>query len=407
VSEASVPRAAECADEGRRLEARPCTNAPVARAVFGGSAMGLASGWNISNTGSVAGSLAHSYGIALATVGLFTTALFVTHLLMQVPGGRASDRFGARRMGVVGLALIAAGNSIALADSVPALAIAMRALIGLGTGIAFVAGSDYVRAAGGSPFAQGLFGGIALGSGGLALAAVPQAETLVGWRAPYMTALALALLATLALVSGPADSPRRDHRHERAVTPRGLFADSRIHRLAVLHATGFGLSVVLGNWVVTLLVRAGGETRGTAGAVGALTLVLGVVTRPFGGWLLRHHPGQIRAAVAASVAAGAAGTACLAVASPLALALAAAAAVGLAAGMPFAFVFTAAARMHPEAPAAAVGFVNGVAALTILAGTPLLGLSFSIPGNGRIGFLVVALLWSSALLLLGGKRQEI
>jgi predicted MFS family arabinose efflux permease len=79
--------------------------------------------------------------------------------------------------------------------------------------------------------------------------------------------------------------------------------------------------------------------------------------------------------------------------------------VGLAAGVPFAVAFTAAARTRPEAPATAVGFVNGAAALVIVVGTPLLGLSFSAPGDGRIGFLVVAALWGSALLVLPDKRE--
>ena len=106
----------------------------------------------------------------MPTVGLFTTALFVSHLVMQIPGGKASDRFGPRRMGLVGLSLIAAANAVALAASDPGLAIGTRALMGLGTGITFVAGVDYVRAAGGSPAAQGLYGGLAMGGGGLALA---------------------------------------------------------------------------------------------------------------------------------------------------------------------------------------------------------------------------------------------
>jgi MFS family permease len=376
----------------------------VRRAVFGGSALGLACGWNISNTGAVAGSLAGSYGIGLATVGLFTTALFATHLLMQVPGGRASDRFGPRRMGLLGLVLIGVGNAVALVASTPALGIATRALMGIGTGLGFIAGSDYVRAAGGSPFAQGLFGGIALAGGGLALVAVPQVEAAIGWRAPFATALAVAAMSMLALAAGPRDTARRN-RHEGDMRPLGLFTDSRLYRIAALHASAFGLSVVVGNWVVTLLVRNGGETKGTAGAVGALTLLLGVMTRPLGGWILRRHPGRIRAAVAASVVAGAAGTACLSIGTPLTLALVASALVGLAAGMPFAFAFTAAARTRPEAPAAAVGFVNGAAALAIVAGTPLLGLSFQVRGDGRIAFLTVAVLWGSALLVLPGTGE--
>jgi hypothetical protein len=61
--------------------------------------------------------------------------------------------------------------------------------------------------------------------------------------------------------------------------------------------------------------------------------------------------------------------------------------------------------MRPDAPATAIGVVNGVAALTIVAGVPLLGLTFSLPGDGRLGFVVVALLWMGALLFLPGERE--
>jgi hypothetical protein len=36
--------------------------------------------------------------------------------------------------------------------------------------------------------------------------------------------------------------------------------------------------------------------------------------------------------------------------------------------------------------------------VTILVGTPLAGLTFSLPGNGRIGFLVIAVLWAATAL---------
>jgi len=60
--------------------------------------------WNVSNVGAVADEAAHAYGVSLATVGLLTTALFLTHLAVQLPAGRACDRFGARRVGFVALA---------------------------------------------------------------------------------------------------------------------------------------------------------------------------------------------------------------------------------------------------------------------------------------------------------------
>jgi hypothetical protein len=48
-----------------------------------------------------------------------------------------------------------------------------------------------------------------------------------------------------------------------------------------------------------------------------------------------------------------------------------------------------------------------LAAVTILVGTPLLGLTFSLPGDGRIGFLIVAVLCAMTALVVrraGGRR---
>ena len=96
--------------------------------------------------------------------------------------------------------------------------------------------------------------------------------------------------------------------------------------------------------------------------------------------------------VNASFVASGLGIAALALAKLPALMFLAAAVVGLAAGIPFAPAFAGASRLRPDAPGAAVGLVNMLAALTILVGTPLLGLAFSLPGEGRIGFLAVATL---------------
>jgi len=369
------------------------------RAVLGGCALGLATGWNIANIGAVAQPLATAYGIGLATVGLFTTALFVTHLALQIPAGKASDRFGPRRVGLLGLVLIAVFSAISLIAHDTALTLATRALTGVGTGLSFIAGSAYVRAQGGSPFAQGLFGGVGLAGGGLALAVVPPVEDWIGWRAPFATSLCVALAGVLLLAVSPGDGPR----HKASAGTRrgsGILRDTRLYSLAVLYAASLGLSVVIGNWIVTLLHDQGGLDKGTAGAIGALTLALGIVTRPLGGWILHSRPERMRAAVGASLLAGAAGTLLLAAAKPPALVAVGAALVGLAAGIPFAPAFTGAALTRPDAAAAAVGLVNGAASVVALVGTPLLGLSFSLPGGGRTGFVVVAGLWLGAFLLL-------
>jgi MFS family permease len=376
----------------------------VRLAVAGGCAAGLASGWNVGNVGAVATQLSASYGVGLATVGLFTTALFVTHLLLQVPAGRASDRYGERRVALAGLVVIVCFNTLALIGPYPALAIVARALVGVGTGLAFVSGSAYVRVQGGSPFAQGLFGGVALGGGGVALAVVPSVEDAIGWRAPWLTAIAVGVAGLALLALCPADGPRLSTSRP-VTTPAGVLRERRLYRLAVLYAASLGLSIVVGNWVVTLLHRHGGLSMSTAGLVGALTLVLGVATRPLGGWILHERPGRVRGAVAASLVAGALGTVALAVSKPVGLAVLGAALIGLAAGIPFAPSFTGAALTRPDAPAAAVGFVNGAAAFVTLVGTPLIGLTFSIPGDGRLGFAIIAACWIVALALLPTAAQ--
>lgn len=374
------------------------------RAVVGGCALGLATGWNIANVGAIASDTARAYGVGLAVVGVFTTSFFGTHLAMQIPGGKATDRFGARRAGFVALAIIAASGALALSAAEPAVAIVARACTGIGTGLAFVAGSSFVRESGGSPFAQGLFGGVGLAGGGLGLAIVPQLEGWLDWRAPYWTSIAVALGALALLAAAPPESRRARVERDDGV-PRGILCDRRLYRLAVLYAASLGLSLVIGNWVVELLDRNGGVSKEAAGLIGALTLLLGILTRPLGGWLMRAYPQHTRAAVGASLAAGALGTAALVVAEPPWLAALGGVLLGLAAGIPFAPSFTGAALTRPDAPAAAVGLVNGAASVVAFGGTPLLGLTFSLPGDGRIGFAVVAALWIVALVLLPSRRD--
>ncbi len=374
-----------------------------ARAVTAGSAVGFAAGWNIADTGSVADELAADYGVGLATIGLFTTALFVTHLLMQVPAGRLSDRFGPAQVCAAGLVVLAVCNAIALAAPEPWLALVARTAMGVGTAFAFIGGSDYVRATGGSPFAQGLYGGVATAGGGAALAVVPMLVGPLGWRAPFASAIVVAGAAALVLALGPAVEVAR--RAAGSVTPMRAFTrDGSMVRLAVLFAASFGLSVVIGNWVVTLLEETAGLAAGAAGGVGAATLALGIVSRPLGGWVFRAHPERMGQAIVASALAGAVGVLALASGS-VAIALAGSCIVGLSAGIPFSACFTRAAALHSRSPGAAVGFVNAAGALTVLVGTPLVGAAFA-RDAGVAAFFVMGGLWVASLLALPGALSR-
>jgi MFS family permease len=364
------------------------------RAAACGLALALTAGWSLANIGAVAGRMEEAYGVSLAVVGLFTTALFVTHAAVQIPSGRLCDRYGARVVGIGGLAVAAGASVLALSWKEAGFAIAMRFVTGIGTGVSFVAGSDYVRATIGTALAQGLYGAASMAGGGLALVLVPLGD---GWQAPFASA---AILATVGIVV-LAFAPRVGARPVRATELPSL-RDRRLLRLAVMHSASFGLSVVLANWVGTLLERHVDATTEVAGVAAGLTLLLGIVTRPAGGRAYGHAD-----VLRASFLAGGAGTALLALTSSLGVAVAGAAVIGLAAGIPFASAFTDAARLRPDAPGAAIGFVNMAAAVTILVGTPLVGLSFSLPGDGRLGFAAVAVLWAAAALAVArGERAE-
>ncbi|HEV2593440.1 MAG TPA: MFS transporter [Gaiellaceae bacterium] len=362
------------------------------RPALGGIALAFTPGFNVSNVGAVATHASHAYGVRLWVIGLFTTALFVSHAAMQVPAGRLSDRYGPRLVGGAGLATVAVMSACALTWREAWFAILLRLLAGVGTACAFVAGSEYMRATSGTAVAQGIFGAASMVGGGLALALVPLWGT---WQAPFATAAIVAAVGVLLILFAPATEAR-------PAGPRVFpsVRDRRLLPLGAMHAASFGLSVVVGNWVVTLLERAGHESSHLAGVVGALILFLGVITRPLGG----RFYGDV-GVVRASLVLGGAGVALLCVARPVPIAVLATAAAGLAAGIPFAWAFSGAARLRPDAPGAAVGLVNMVAAVTILVGTPLLGLTFSLPGDGRIGFAVVAALWAATALAVRRESQ--
>src|SRR3954453_15833758 len=80
----------------------------------GGIGVGIGVGWNIAVLGPIATRLSHVYGVSLAVIGAFVTVQFVMHMVMQSPGGRAADRWGARSSALLGMGLVVIGNAISL-----------------------------------------------------------------------------------------------------------------------------------------------------------------------------------------------------------------------------------------------------------------------------------------------------
>jgi MFS family permease len=371
----------------------PSTRAPAPGAIAAGLVVGCFLTWNVSNVGAAADPLAEAYGVSLAVVGLLTTALFVTHLASQLPAGLWSDRFGPHRVALAACACAAVGNAMLLVDDEIALGIVGRLVVGLGSGAGFIAGLDLVRAGGGGPVLHGVYGAATMAGGGLALVIVPPLTDATSWRATYAAALVLALAAAVptALVHGL---------HRVGPSRRGVLGDRRLLPLGVLQAASFGLAVVAGNWVVPLLERQDASSA-VAGAVGGVILLAGIVTRPLGGAATHRRPERLTALLAGSLLAVAAGSLLLAAGGPTWLSGLGALCLGLAAGLPFAAIFDVAQRLRPDAPGAAVALVNACAILAVLVGTPLAGLAFELPGDGRLAFVAIAVLAAAALPFVG------
>ena len=297
-------------------------------------------------------------------------------------------------MALIAIAAAAAGNALLLVDAGLVLALPARALVGIGSGAGFVAGLDLVRAGGGGAVLQGLYGGATMAGGGLALMILPPLADATSWRAPYWTALALAVAAAVPTLTAPR-LPRVGH------AGAWIVRDLELLPIGLLQAATFGLAVVAGNWAVPLLERRDASST-AAGLAGGLILFVGIATRPAGGLLVGRVSG--RALAGSAILGTSAGALLLALGGPFLLSAAGALVLGLMSGLSFAAVFAAAQRARPDAPAAAIGLVNACAILTILVGTPLAGLAFELPGDGRIAFAAIAAASASALLVLRTER---
>ena len=264
----------------------------------------------------------------------------MTHLAVQLPAGRGADRFGSQRVALIAIAAAVVGNAVLLLDAGFELALLGRAIVGIGSGAAFVAGLDLVRAGGGGAALQGLYGGATMTGGGLALMIVPPLTDATSWRAPYWTAAVLAVLAAAPtlLASG---LPRIGH------AGAWVLRDRELLPIGALQAATFGLAVVAGNWAVPLLERQGASST-AAGLAGGLILFVGIVTRPAGGLLAGRVRGRLL--VGAALIGTSFGALLLALGGPFAVSTIGSLVLGLAAGLPFAVVFAAAQRTRPDAP---------------------------------------------------------
>jgi FSR family fosmidomycin resistance protein-like MFS transporter len=233
--------------------------------------------------------------------------------------------------------------------------------------------------------AQGFFGGSVQLGAGFVILAVPRLYLLAGWRATFLISAAMAITAAIIWVTA---APTVSSGAAPAGRLTEMLLAPQLWLLGIVQMATFGLSVVVGSWVVVILTKVMKVPATQAGLIGSLVLLLGIVSRPLGG-VLRRHLG-IRPLIVGSLLMIALG--CLAFVSStisLPIALAAVVLIGMGVGLPYAAMFSRAGALFPGRAGAAMGLVNMLGIVMILGGSPLVGHLADLSGSFRTSFVVL------------------
>ncbi|MDA4123221.1 MAG: MFS transporter, partial [Thaumarchaeota archaeon] len=252
-------------------------------------------------------------------LGVLTSAFFIGYGVVELPGGVAGARFGAKTLANLGLFItLLSLIACAFAPSFEWL-IALRFAVGVGFGLFFPSGlvlaiRQIAEAssglAAGSTTAAFSIGGAAGVFGWSVLSAV------YGWRASLLIQAAIVLAAVVAFVlwvpsdrssSAPSLSSSA---FRRALTNRKLLVVS-----ALLFGSG-ATSILSGNFLVYYLEKSFGVQPGYAGFIAALSYAVVLVTALVGGRAF-DKGGNPKLIVLISVLVLAFGTAIIAVHSVL------------------------------------------------------------------------------------------
>ena len=320
--------------------------------------------------------------------GLLSTALFTSYLFATLLTTGLAERLGPKRIVGAGLAVSTLGTlAFAIAPNY-AVALIAKAIQGIGSALAFVAAARYLAGLYGdrrNHFALGLYGGgFPLGSALALLAMPPLASTLGSWRGAFWVE-ALLVGTAAALWWRVPDVPRV----ARSGNIRDALRCPNCWWTSLQHAAGFGMAIASGTWITVYLLREFHLPLELSGLLGSLLLVLAVVARSLGGFLLARERMPTRRVMRVGDLAIVAGVVLLAIPDrPLAVALGGAMLVGIGVGLPYSAVFNTAAASLPSAPGAAQGLAAIGGTVGVMIGAPAMGYAVQTYGFWAAWFFV-------------------
>jgi MFS family permease len=241
------------------------------------------------------------FDAAPAALAGFVVLQLLVYASLQVPVGVLLDRFGARRLIVVGALTMAGGQLVlAVADALP-VAVLARVLVGAGDALTFISVLSVVSSwfpARRVPLMTQLTG--LIGQLGQVLSAVPLAAVLhgPGWTPAFVSAAALGVAVGLAAFAVVRDRPPGAPSPPPAPSPRqvlqGLVCSWREPgtRLGFWTHLGTPFSGMVFTllWGVPYLVAGQGFSTGAASAMLTLHVVVGLVAGPLFGEFTARHP---------------------------------------------------------------------------------------------------------------------
>ena len=241
-------------------------------------------------------------GLTLVESGFIATMFNLLGALVGMLMGLLCDRFGHKRLGLAGLAVMAGGGFLGASAQGYPLLLFSRFLEGTGFILFTVTAAALINASVASlrdrNRAMGLWTAYMPSGAALAMLAAPFAMAQAGWRG-YWVVPSLFALACAALVwrTVPATRPSAVGSLRLAVeslAQPGAWALAALFLFYVAQWT----SVMI--WLPTFVVEERGGTAGTASLLGAIMVLANVPGNLTGGWLLSRGVSRSALVVAAS-----------------------------------------------------------------------------------------------------------
>ena len=244
---------------------------------------------------------AERFGIGASALAAFSMVQLLVYAAMQVPVGALLDRFGSRRLLLVGATLMATGQLLfALAEDL-APALLARVLLGVGDAMTFTSVLRLVvlwfppqR----NPLMAQLTG--VLGQLGALASALPLVQVLaaVGWTPAYAGAAAVGLVVAVLVLVALRDSPYESSGPSAALDWRAVRTQLRLAwrepgtqlGLWSHFVTPFSAAAFLLLWGFPFLVTGQGLTPETAGLLLGLITLGSIACGPVLGMLVARHP---------------------------------------------------------------------------------------------------------------------